>query len=56
MANAMTTVVTAPVRAAAARKVVSPGGVEAWLVEDHANPLVAVQFAAFSGGCSQDPG
>ncbi|MFI4995518.1 MAG: M16 family metallopeptidase [Hyphomicrobiales bacterium] len=50
----MTMVVTAPVRAASVRKVTSPGGIEAWLVEDHANPLVAVQFA-FAGGSSQDP-
>ena len=50
----MTMVVTAPVRAASVRQVVSPGGIEAWLVEDHANPLLAMQFA-FSGGSSQDP-
>ena len=50
----MTMVMTAPVRAASVRKVVSPGGIEAWLVEDHTNPLVAVQFA-FTGGSSQDP-
>ena len=45
---------SAPARATSARKVVSPRGVEAWLVEDHANPLIAVQFA-FTGGSSQDP-
>ncbi|MBV8962228.1 MAG: insulinase family protein [Hyphomicrobiales bacterium] len=49
-----TLVVTAPARATSARKVVSSRGVEAWLVEDHANPLIAVQFA-FTGGSSQDP-
>ena len=48
----MTMVVTAPVRAASVRKVVSPGGIEAWLVEDHTNPLIAMQFA-FPGGTSQ---
>jgi zinc protease len=47
-------VVTAPVRAASVRKVVSPSGIEAWLVEDHSNPLLAMQFA-FLGGSSQDP-
>ncbi len=41
-------------RAASVQKVVSPGGVEAWLVEDYAVPLVAVGLA-FKGGASQDP-
>lgn len=36
------------------QRVVSPGGIEAWLVEDHAVPLIAVNFA-FAGGNSQDP-
>ena len=35
-------------------RVTSPGGVEAWLVESHANPLIAIRFA-FRGGASQDP-
>jgi zinc protease len=43
-----------PSRAAAVQKVVSPGGVEAWLVEDYAVPVVALEFA-FKGGASQDP-
>jgi zinc protease len=41
-------------RAASVQKVVSKGGIEAWLVEDYAVPLVAVEFA-FKGGASQDP-
>jgi zinc protease len=41
-------------RAATVQKVRSPGGVEAWLVEDYAVPLVAAQFA-FRGGAAQDP-
>ena len=41
-------------RAAAVQKVVSSGGIEAWLVEDYAVPLVALEFA-FKGGASQDP-
>jgi len=41
-------------RAASVQKVVSSGGVEAWLVEDYAVPLVAVELA-FKGGASQDP-
>jgi zinc protease len=34
-------------------RVVSPGGIEAWLVESHANPLIAIRFA-FRGGATQD--
>lgn len=36
------------------KRVVSPGGVEAWLVEDHANPLLSMHFA-FAGGGELDP-
>ena len=32
----------------------SPGGIEAWLVEEHALPTLALRFA-FEGGGSQDP-
>jgi zinc protease len=35
-------------------RVTSPGGIEAWLVESHDNPLIAMRFA-FRGGASQDP-
>jgi zinc protease len=35
-------------------RVMSPGGIEAWLVESHANPLIAMRFA-FRGGAAQDP-
>jgi zinc protease len=35
-------------------RVTSPGGIEAWLVESHANPLIAMRFA-FLGGAAQDP-
>ncbi|MGH6840348.1 MAG: M16 family metallopeptidase, partial [Methylocella sp.] len=41
-------------RASTVQKVVSKGGVEAWLVEDYAVPLVALEFA-FKGGAAQDP-
>jgi zinc protease len=34
-------------------RVVSPGGIEAWLVEGDTNPLIAIRFA-FRGGASQD--
>ena len=32
----------------------SPGGIEAWLVEEHSVPLLALRFV-FDGGNSQDP-
>lgn len=49
-------IVTAPFAAHAVEvtRVISPGGIEAWLVEDHANPLVSMQFA-FDGGSALDP-
>ena len=43
-----------PAQAMNIQKVVSPKGIEAWLVEDHTLPLVAMQFG-FKGGCAQDP-
>jgi len=36
------------------QEVKSPGGITAWLVEEHSVPLVALRFA-FSGGNAQDP-
>jgi zinc protease len=36
------------------KEVTSPGGIRAWLVEDHKLPLIAMQFA-FRGGVEQDP-
>ena len=35
------------------QEVTSPGGVKAWLVESHANPLITIRFAYF-GGAAQD--
>jgi zinc protease len=35
-------------------RVVSPGGIEAWLVREPQVPLIAMEFA-FRGGASQDP-
>lgn len=43
-----------PSRASSVQKVISKGGIEAWLVEDYAVPLVALEFA-FKGGAAQDP-
>ncbi|MES2752538.1 MAG: insulinase family protein, partial [Pseudomonadota bacterium] len=47
----------AAVPATAATKIqrlVSPGGIEAWFVQDATVPLVAIEYA-FSGGSAQDP-
>jgi len=41
-------------RAARVQHVVSKAGLEAWLVEDYAVPLVAMEFA-LEGGSTQDP-
>lgn len=43
-----------PVQAANIQRVISPGGIEAWLVEEHSVPLIAMDFA-FRGGSTQDP-
>lgn len=37
------------------QEVVSPGGLKAWLVEEHALPLVAVKVAFRSSGSAYDP-
>jgi zinc protease len=44
----------APAEAMQIQKVVSPKGIEAWLVEEHTLPLIAMQFG-FEGGTAQDP-
>ncbi len=43
-----------PAQAVEIQKLVSPGGIEAWLVEDHTIPQIAVNFS-FKGGAAQDP-
>ncbi len=43
-----------PARAMKIQSVKSPGGIEAWLVEEHSVPLMALRFS-FDGGNSQDP-
>ena len=37
------------------KRVVSPGGIQAWLVEDHKVPLIAVEFAFEDTGSTADP-
>lgn len=43
-----------PANAVEVERVVSPGGIEAWLVSDHSNPITTVKFA-FRGGSALDP-
>ena len=43
-----------PADATTVQRVVSPGGIEAWLVQEPSLPLVALNFA-FIGGATQDP-
>jgi zinc protease len=43
-----------PAHAMKIQTIKSPGGIEAWLVEEHAVPMMAMRFA-FEGGSSQDP-
>ena len=45
---------SAPANAMKIQAIKSPGGIEAWLVEEHAVPMMAMRFA-FDGGSSQDP-
>jgi zinc protease len=42
-----------PARATTIERVVSPGGIEAWLVREPSVPLIAMHFA-FKGGADQD--
>ena len=43
-----------PAAAVTIERVVSPGGIEAWLVEDHSNPIIDLDVA-FRGGASVQP-
>ena len=47
-------VLTAPAKATEVTRVISPGGIEAWLVEAHAIPILSVSIA-FRGGATLDP-
>jgi len=43
-----------PAQAVEVKKVVSPSGLEAWLVEDHRNPIISLDLL-FRGGSTLDP-
>jgi zinc protease len=43
-----------PAQATKIERIVSPGGIEAWLVREPSVPLIAINFA-FRGGANQDP-
>lgn len=43
----------APANAVKVERVVSPGGIEAWLVRDHSIPITAIEFS-FRGGAASD--
>jgi zinc protease len=47
-------IASAPARAVPIERVISPGGIEAWLVRQETVPLTSLEFA-FTGGSSQDP-
>lgn len=50
-------IAVSPVRAMAGpdiKRVISPGGIEAWLIEDNALPIIAMSFS-FDSGFSFDP-
>jgi zinc protease len=51
---AITTTLSGPAHAMKIQTIKSPGGIEAWLVEEHRVPMMAMRFA-FEGGSSQDP-
>ncbi|MEM7653298.1 MAG: pitrilysin family protein [Pseudomonadota bacterium] len=45
---------TGTAKAVDVQRVVSPGGIEAWLVEDRRNPIIALNLS-FLGGAASDP-
>ncbi len=54
LALAFLTLLPLSARATRIEQVVSPGGIEAWLVRDAAVPVIALEYA-FTGGTSEDP-
>ena len=54
LAAAVICIAAVPARAVPIERVISPGGIEAWLVRQETVPLTSLEFA-FTGGSSQDP-
>jgi zinc protease len=54
LALALSLSLSRPAQAMKIQSVKSPGGIEAWLVEDHSVPLMALRFS-FASGNAQDP-
>jgi zinc protease len=57
VATCLTMALLAPTPSHAAAKIqhlISPGGIEAWFVQDATVPLIAMEYA-FGGGATQDP-
>jgi len=52
--SALVLVIATPARAVEIQRVVSPNGMEAWLVEDHTLPIIALSFS-MTGGAATDP-
>lgn len=46
--------ITPSAQAVTAQQVISPGGIKAWFVADHSNPILTVKFT-FRGGAALDP-
>jgi zinc protease len=53
-ALALASLASLPAQAMKIDRIVSPSGIEAWLVRENATPLVAMAYS-FHGGSSQDP-
>jgi zinc protease len=51
---ALLTTLSGPASAMKIQTIKSPGGIDAWLVEEHSVPMMAMRYA-FEGGSSQDP-
>src|SRR5262249_8335768 len=52
--TAMLALATSPAAAMTIERVVSPGGIEAWLVRDTTLPMIALEFS-IRGSADQDP-
>ena len=44
-----------PLQAISIKEVRSPGGIEAWLVQDTSVPVISLNFAFQTGGTAYDP-